>query len=362
MIDKLTIKNFKCFHEAEIRLGNLTFFCGFNSAGKSAAIQALLYLAHNSQDYKDGHIDSRRLSLNAFSTAANFTKNAKQFEISVEKNNEKFKVDFAESTKNPDNTKITKIQTAPEIEELLDYRNKHIFDLPAKRAEYRDCHLKNFDRFNALGNEGEFVIDYFAKNQEKRVHEKRLKDKSSNTLSAQVNYWLNKILNVRLKVENDILNSFAVSFLYGNSATKFIYKNNKAVSPRHIGTGISPVVGVIVSCLAAEQGDIVIIENPEMYLHPKAQSDLADFFCFIANSGVQIIIESHSDHIFNGIRKAVAAKTIKKEQVIIQFFELDDEYLSQNKEIELSDNGRVVEHVKGLFDQFDNDLDYLLEL
>ncbi len=145
-------------------------------------------------------------------------------------------------------------------------------------------------------------------------------------------------------------------------SAKFSYGGNNDVRPYHIGAGVSYITGIIISSLSAEPEDILIIENPEIHLHPKAQADLTEFLCFIANAGIQIIVESHSDHIFNGIRKAVAKKYINKNKTSIHFFELDKDFLSRNTEIELADTGGIITYKKGLFDQFDDDLDQLLGL
>ncbi|MBW1616756.1 MAG: DUF3696 domain-containing protein, partial [Deltaproteobacteria bacterium] len=250
--------------------------------------------------------------------------------------------------------KTEKTYTSGYIENLLDYHNKHIFYLPAARKGPEDFYPKSFDEFNFLGSGGEFIIDYFFKNRSKTLKKNMIKDKSGNTLETQVNYWLNKILKVRLKVEDlGITNILSAKFSYGG---------NNDVRPYHIGAGVSYITGIIISSLSAEPEDILIIENPEIHLHPKAQADLTEFLCFIANAGIQIIVESHSDHIFNGIRKAVAKKYINKNKTAIHFFELDNEFLSRNMEIEISDTGGIITYKKGLFDQFDDDLDELLGL
>jgi predicted ATPase len=107
---------------------------------------------------------------------------------------------------------------------------------------------------------------------------------------------------------------------------------------------------------------MLLIENPEAHLHPRGQSKLTELMSLAAQSGVQIIVETHSDHVFNGIRKAIASKKIAKENVKIHYFELDGTNTSIHTEIQISDSGRVLNHKKGLFDQFDDDLDELLGL
>ena len=107
---------------------------------------------------------------------------------------------------------------------------------------------------------------------------------------------------------------------------------------------------------------LAIIINPEAHLHPASQSQIGQFLARVASLGIQIIVESHSDHIFNGVRKSIAKGTIFKKQVSINFFELDEKLLTKNIKIEISDSGRVLNHINGLFDQFDNDLDAMLRL
>lgn len=78
--------------------------------------------------------------------------------------------------------------------------------------------------------------------------------------------------------------------------------------PMNVGFGLTQILPIIISCLTAQQGIFLIIENPEVHLHPKGQAMMGEFLAEVANNGVQIIIESHSDHVLNGIRRAVKCK------------------------------------------------------
>jgi predicted ATPase len=354
MLDTLCIYNFKCFYQSEIILKNINLFCGTNSSGKSSAIQALLLLAHNATENVSAPLNSQWISLGSFNEIRNSIKNAKKFSVSAAIDKHIFEVVFLQSEDETIDVETIINEKSKELVDLLDYQNRHIFYLPATRIGPEDYYKKNFDKYNFFGNSGEFVIDFFAKHQNNPLMKELQKDLSGTTLYTQVNYWLNHIMSVNIKIEEmGITNTYSATYSY---------KNNKDVRPYHIGSGVSYILGVIISGLSARKNDIVIIENPEIHLHPKAQSDLAEFLCFIANSGIQIVIESHSDHIFNGIRKAIAIKTISKQHVSINFFELDENLLTKNTRIEISASGRVVKHVKGLFDQFDDDLDEILGL
>lgn len=73
-----------------------------------------------------------------------------------------------------------------------------------------------------------------------------------------------------------------------------------------VGVGVSQVLPVIVACLMAKPGSITLIEQPELHLHPKLQMQLADFLLACCRSGRQIIIETHSEHLVNRLRRRVA--------------------------------------------------------
>ncbi|MGH3693299.1 MAG: AAA family ATPase [Pseudonocardiaceae bacterium] len=92
-------------------------------------------------------------------------------------------------------------------------------------------------------------------------------------------------------------------------------------SAGNIGFGFSYALPVIIAGLLAPGGGLLLVENPEAHLHPAGQSRLGRFLARIAGSGVQVVLETHSDHILNGVRLAVAdERTINAHDVIVHFF------------------------------------------
>jgi predicted ATPase len=137
---------------------------------------------------------------------------------------------------------------------------------------------------------------------------------------------------------------------------------SKEIKPHHVGTGVSYVASVIISALSCKKDSLFIVENPEIHLHPGAQSRLLDFLSYMATRGLQIIVETHSDHIFNGIRKNLKSKKLSTSDVSVYFFKQDEDFLSRPVKICIDENGIIQNQEKGLFDQFDEDLDELLGL
>ncbi|WP_164708190.1 AAA family ATPase, partial [Pseudomonas viridiflava] len=87
-------------------------------------------------------------------------------------------------------------------------------------------------------------------------------------------------------------------------------KSINEVRPVNTGFGISYVIPIIVAMLCTTEGGYLLVENPEVHLHPAAQSILAELLTMAATCGIQVILETHSDHIINGIRAHVKENEI----------------------------------------------------
>ena len=103
-----------------------------------------------------------------------------------------------------------------------------------------------------------------------------------------------------------------------------------------------------------------LIENPETHIHPHGQSRLAMLMAKAAQAGVQIFVESHSDHILNGIRVAAKRQWIEAEKVKINYFSRSDKEITTILPLKLYQNGRIDKWPKGFFDEWDNMLDELI--
>jgi len=77
---------------------------------------------------------------------------------------------------------------------------------------------------------------------------------------------------------------------------------SKSVDLTSVGVGVSQVLPVLVLCLITKPGKLVVIEQPELHLHPAMQLKLADFLLACVKTGRQIIVETHSEHIVNRLR------------------------------------------------------------
>ncbi len=353
MLDSLQIEGFKCFSKVDISLRAINILSGTNSSGKSTAIQALLLLCNNAVESSSSPLNGMWLRLGTFDECRNHRTNARFFRVAATLEKDVFQVEFRSDDDTNDVNVLFAAKSAS-IQELLRLDQQHVYYLPANRIGPEDSYHKNFDKVNFLGNKAEYIIDFLYKHRKSAVLPELIADSASVTLEYQVNHWLKRLFGIKNNIMDlGLSNSLSVEFSLGDG---------KPVRPYHIGSGVSYAIGLLVSCLSASVGDIVIVENPEIHLHPKAQSDLTEFLCFIANAGIQVVLETHSDHVFNGVRKAIVKKQIANNDVAVHFFQLDENALSNSTFIDLNEHGRVMTPQKGLFDQFDDDLDQILGL
>ena len=134
------------------------------------------------------------------------------------------------------------------------------------------------------------------------------------------------------------------------------YTGNRLVSdaflPVNVGFGIPYVLPLIVELLISAKGSLLLIENPESHLHPKGQTMIAKLISLAAGRGCQIICESHSDHVINGVRVAVKKEKIPNEKVGISFFSKNKEQETKVDNIYIDRKGNLSDYPSGLLDEW----------
>lgn len=343
MLTQINISGFKCFDSVELSLKNLTLLTGVNSSGKSSIIQALLLLRQQDGNGKNP-LNGKYTRLGLVKDIKNWIVNPKTIQIEVRTENYtcSMEMDMSENVC---------------LHGLEKMRQTDFVYLSAERVGAEDVYKQNLTHEYRIGIQGEYAFDYLSRERLNELPEKDFccSDIGVN-LGNQVDYWLDYIMGYYVTAEQ----------ISGTEIVRVSYRRKESgsreVKPHHVGTGISYVANVIIAALSCRKGSLFIVENPEIHLHPGAQAKLLEFFCFLADRGLQVVIETHSDHIFNGLRKGVKMNKIAQEKVSIYFFKQDENYLSEAIRIGVDKNGGVINHERGLFDQFDDDLDELLGL
>jgi predicted ATPase len=118
-----------------------------------------------------------------------------------------------------------------------------------------------------------------------------------------------------------------------------------------IGFGASQTLPIIIESFYAPQNSTILIEQPEIHLHPKAQSILGDLFIkSVQEENRNFIIETHSEHILARIRRRVAEKKVDKDKIAIYYFEPTSEG-TKISEVKINTEGQYVSFPEGFFEE-----------
>jgi predicted ATPase len=116
-----------------------------------------------------------------------------------------------------------------------------------------------------------------------------------------------------------------------------------------VGFGVSQVLPVLVQCYYATEGSTLIIEQPELHLHPAAQSELADVLIdVVRNRGMQVIVESHSEHLLRRLQRRIAEGQFAAHDAALYFCEMDDG-ASKITPLEITEEGFIKNWPKDFF-------------
>lgn len=150
---------------------------------------------------------------------------------------------------------------------------------------------------------------------------------------------------------------------FGHELTVKISGTNRSHDLTHVGVGVSQVLPILVASLLSEPDTTLVFEQPELHLHPKVQTRLADFFLSITQLNKQCVLETHSEYLVNRIRFRVAAAAVEQnpwvEAVKMYFVERPPEG-STFKEVKINEYGAVVDWPEGFFDQSQQEAEAIL--
>lgn len=367
MIKSLSIKNFKSIKEQDFNLANLTLLAGLNGMGKSSVLQLLLLLRQSflQQFLNDTGLVLKSKNLIDLGTGKDvFNQNAASDEaLSVRIKTSDNLTFFWDFKYQPDTDVLPLIKQSTYTESL---KNNGLFNdqfqyLNAEHAIPRDSYeTSEFEvvRKKNLGIKGEFVAHYLSAFGSDTIEFANLIHPKSNstTLRHQVDAWLGDISpGTRVGVQ-DVKGLDLVRLTY-QFETKDGYSNE--FSPINVGFGITYALPVIVALLKSKPGDIVLIENPESHLHPKGQSSIGKLMALAAENGVQVLVETHSDHVINGVRVSVKENVVSEDTCRLFYFDRDinaETHNSTVKEISIDKNGELSLYPEGFLDEWNKQL------
>jgi predicted ATPase len=377
MLNELHLSSFKCFDNLDLPLAPLTVLSGINGGGKSSVIQSLVLLAQTLDEREWARsllLNGPNLALGGALDVINQATGRKQLSLGASSGARKVVWTFEAQDRRAlslslDNVQINdkKIELGDKIRWLLPAaiaddctvvaQLRRLSWLSAERTGPRELlPLLDSQHHTHVGMRGELAAGLLHWRGSDPVMDGLLVENEPPTLFHQTRAWMRHFFPGC---------DFNVLPIDGASAISLRLRSDSRSDfqrPQNVGFGLTQLFPVLIELLAARPGDLVIVENPEVHLHPRAQQEVGTLLARVANTGVQVIVETHSDHVLNGVRLAAKSnKGINSESVAIHFFTRDDiDGSSQHVSPKIDADGRLDSWPEGFFDQFDQALSILL--
>ncbi len=344
---KLLIQNFKCFQEQEISLGKITILAGSNSVGKSSIIQSILLTRTAWEVKKDFPLPLVGPFLLELGTATEILNKVKgstgEIKFIYKKENKQIAYVSLGINREIDEPRITEVNIPKD--NILG--KETFYYLNAERIGPRLNYKKISQKFPHTGFKGEATFQLLLSGLDFEIEKKRAIIDSENDsyfFLQQVKYWLEYIIP-----------GSNFNFAQPLGRSKEIEANINENLPTNVGFGISYALPIIVNGLIAKEGSMFIVENPEAHLHPSGQSRIGKFLARMAASGLQVVVETHSEHVINGVRIAtLVANDLLPGDAIINYFSVQNKKV-EVEEITIKPDGDLTSWPVGFFDQEQRD-------
>lgn len=405
MLQRIQLEHFKCFELLKLPLAPLTLLSGLNASGKSTTIQSLT-LMHQTLTENPGStnliLNGNNVSLGSADDLVDKISGRDSFSIGFENDKTsalwQFGIDDDDAMIAPLTGFIGRDFSTDSTEAIHagEYRTTYQL-IPLKDLASSDTMIKIYepllqtirtltyisaDRIGpreiypassntqqtGVGARGEFTPWFIQQNEDLEIPAGMCRG-TPQQLKRQVEAWLSWFFP-----------GGAFEILAIERTNQYVMRlrtseETRYHRPSNVGYGLSHVLPVITACLGAvgfaqqekRLAPLVLIENPELHLHPAGQSEMGVFLARAAAAGAQLIIETHSDHVLNGIRRAVKGignqPILKPEQVAIHFFQPRDSSGQRPQVISplIDQNGTIDSWPEGFFDQFDKDTASLID-
>ena len=364
MITAIELEHFKCFRTLNLRCGPLNLLCGLNGTGKSSVIQGILVLR---QSFETGELSPGRLRLGGEridlgtgtdviydGADADFlrvvcTSDERQTAFDLTLDYSRTANEFVAATK-PDHDASAMVEYWYDVQPF----SGHLVYVTAERLGPRKSYLRSerHARIGEFGNGSEYAWNYLAMSGSKTVKgedPRCLKIDGLSSMRNVLDTWLQEISPGAHLVLDDESAAAADAIIPGFSFDQPGDVPTRPYRATNVGFGLSYTLPVILAFLS-EPGTLCLIENPEAHLHPRGQTKLGELAARAASAGVQIFVETHSDHFMDGVRIAVRDGLITPEDVTFNYFQREGNTATVTSPT-INEDGRLSDWPEGFFDQ-----------
>ena len=341
------ISGFKCFSDCFLELNKLTLLTGSNASGKSSVIQALLMMKQSSEsDVATAvvRLDDQRYSFD-FGSPDSLINNELDNDEVVMAFEDGVGITFHGENQVQSRRLLVGINHLDRLKEIF---AGGVCYFCAERQGPRYEYMRRLDDVSQCGCRGENTGNVIAANWNTKTSGNRLlQPMEENVLfNIALDNWVDYIfpgITVRIQPVGAQSYQVIIRDAYHNFPT----------DSTNIGFGISYALPILVGALLAKKGEWLVVENPEAHLHAKAQSNMGYFLGLMAVTGLRVIVETHSEHVVNGIRRAsILDGRLRPDDVNIYFFKGKSEVTL----ITMDEDGNLSDFPVDFFDQVRQDM------
>lgn len=198
-----------------------------------------------------------------------------------------------------------------------------------------------------VGLKGEYAAIVYHANKDASIqwYNPQTKRTERAALQTALNIWAH-YLNLADRIATEEAGAIGITWRI------IPHKGCKPRSLPAVGVGISQILPILVMGLLSPANSLLIIEQPELHLHPYVQARLGDFFMGLAKCKKQCLIETHSENLVSQLRlHIVEAGGLEKSDCMVYFVDQDEKGAAQFKQIEISPNGNILNWPDGFFDE-----------
>ena len=404
MLSRIDLNKFKCFESLHLPLGQLTLLTGLNASGKSTVLQALVLLNQTALDYEwsdEIRLDGSKISLGTVTDVIDKVTGRAEMGIGLQWNGADCFWNLSSDDRSAMTVPVRNVEWHAEGEDARIFENgdkyfglhfllpqslleasatartlaiaiRDLSYLSAERCGPRETYGYNASGFRVdtghlgegfpatirrdVGHTGEGVaaiLHQFSDDQ--IVVSGLLRSDAPPTLFHQTQAWMDQFFPGFGMDVQPVSNASLVTLALRTDPSSGFQR------PQNVGFGLTHILPIIVACLIATPSSILLVENPEVHLHPAGQALMGRFLTIAAMSGVQIVMETHSDHVLNGVRRAIRDKILGPEQVQVHFFtpRTPEQERAQVITPTINEAGALDSWPEGFFDQFDKDISFL---
>ena len=368
MLTRIELWHFKCFENLVLDCAPLNLLCGLNGTGKSSAIQSLLLLRQSveSRSLSQGRLDlvGERIDLGTGTDVIHdgdvvpFVR----FHLHSSDVDAEWELEFEHSTPQTGVSAdhdglfatvggLHLLDFLPDgWDDIQPFAGRLVY-VSADRIGPRSAHPQSSSRaFDGdFGSTGDYALNYLHSRQRDSWAgtDPRCVNGRNQLLIDVVDLWSQEISpGAHLDMQSV---EAAGLIIPGFSFDQPGDVPTRPYRATNVGFGLSYTLPVILAFLS-EPGTLCLIENPEAHLHPRGQTKLGELAARAASAGVQIFVETHSDHFMDGVRIAVRDGLIKPDDVTFNYFQREGNTATVTCP-EINEDGRLSDWPEGFFDQ-----------